>query len=174
MGENALAVKGAWNRGYSLALVIFIIQVGPNWKAPWKRGICTYSVAIFQVAWNPLKFGMPILFCVKKFPFFFQEGRKIWTKLHKNPPPPLCPSPNIVGFQSWELKHWRACVCFTPLEGGAFKSVFEALFPRLWKKKGHFFTKSVGMPNFSRFRATWKIEIGTYAPLPRSPSIINR
>ena len=55
-----------------------------------------------------------------------------------------------------------ACVCLTALdEGGggggrSFKSVFEALFPRLWKKKtGTFFdAQRVGMPNFSGFRAT--------------------
>ena len=84
VGENALAVKGAWNRGYSLALVILIIQVGPNWRAPSKRGVCTYFIAIFHA----------YSFCVKKCPcFFFQESRKIWTKLHENPPPlsPLSP-----------------------------------------------------------------------------------
>ena len=56
-----------------------------NWKAPSKRGVCTYFVAIVQVAWNPLKFGMPILFVLKNVPeLFFQEGRKIWTKLQKS------------------------------------------------------------------------------------------
>ena len=80
--------------------------------------------------------------------FCFQEGRKIWTKLH-------------------------ACVhvCFTLLEeeegggGGRGSGGFsrtclhEALFPRLWKKSTGTFcnAKRVCMPNFIRFRATWKI-----------------
>ena len=54
-----------------------------NWRAPWKGDVCTYFGAIFQVARNPLKFGMPILFVLKNVPvFFFQESRKMWTKLH--------------------------------------------------------------------------------------------
>ena len=116
-GENALAVIGAWNRGYSLALVIFIIQVGPKWRAPWKGGVSTYLIAIFHA----------YSFCVKKCPcvFFFQESRKIWTKLHETLPPPppprplpLCPSPNIVGFRSLRTKTLYVCVLrHWPLEG---------------------------------------------------------
>ena len=46
--------------------------------APWKTGVSTYFVAIFQLAQNPLKFGMLTLFVSKNVPVvFFQEGRKI-------------------------------------------------------------------------------------------------
>ena len=59
-------------------------------------------------------------------------------------------------------------------------NVFEALFPRLWKKDtGTFFdTKRISMANFSGFNL--KLEewsnlknhkIGTYASLPWNPSI---
>ena len=44
--------------------------------------------------------------------------------------------------------------------GWTFKNVFEALFPRLWKRKnaGTFFhRKGISMPNLSGFWATWKI-----------------
>ena len=37
-----------------------------NWRAPSKRGVCTYFVVIFQCAQNPLKFGMQTLFLLKK------------------------------------------------------------------------------------------------------------
>ena len=38
-----------------------------NWRAPYKGGICTDFIAIFQVAQNLLKFAMPTLLYVKKF-----------------------------------------------------------------------------------------------------------
>ena len=129
-GENALAVIGAWNRGYSLALVIFIIQVGPKWRAPWKGGVSTYLIAIFHA----------YSFCVKKCPcvFFFQESRKIWTKLHETlpPPPPPPPPPSPVSVS----KHLEGVGKRAEVGGGGgggwtFKSEFEALFPRLWKKE---------------------------------------
>ena len=147
VGENALAVKGTWNRGYSLALVILIIQVGPNWRAPSKRGVCTYFIAIFHA----------YSFCVKKCPcYFFKKAEKYgpnYTKIHPPPPLPLCPYPNIVGFRSLRT----LCMCvFYDIGGGegqkggggggevrwTFKSEFQASFPRLWKKKpGHFLTQ---------------------------------
>ena len=120
-----------------------------NWRAPSKRGVCTYFVVIFQVARNPLKFGVPILFVLKNVPVFFSKAEKHGPNCTKPALPP--PSP-CVRLQT-ELKHC-ACVCFTPLEGGGgkqkgglgvgwtFKRVFEALFPRLWKKtQGHFLTQ---------------------------------
>ena len=64
---------------------------GNNWRAPSKRGVCTYSVAIFQVARNPLKFGMPILLGLKNGPVFFKKAEQYGpncTKFHPPPPPP--------------------------------------------------------------------------------------
>ena len=120
-----------------------------NWKAPWKGGICTYFVAIFEVAWNPLKFGMPILFVLENGRVFFQEGRKIWTKLRENPPPPpppsLCPSPNIVGF--WSLRTKTLCMCVFYANGGGggvdFQEHVWSLASPLAGKKGkrHFLTQ---------------------------------
>ena len=52
--------------------------------------------------------------------------------------------------------------------------VWSLVSPLVEKNTGTFFdTKRVSMPNFSGFLATWKNrnEIGTYASLPRSPSI---
>ena len=95
------------------------IDCNRNWRAPWKAGVSTYFVAIFRVARNPLKFGMPILFVLKNAPVFFFKAEKYgpnYTKIH--PPLPLCPSPNIVGFRLFGTKTLCMCVCFTPLEGG--------------------------------------------------------
>ena len=103
-----------------------------NWRA-----LCTYFAMIFQVAWNPLKFGMPTLFV----PVFFQEGRKIWTKLQENPPLPPPPSLSVSKQCRISILESQNTlrVCFTLLEGGGggggiFKNMFEALFPCLWKK----------------------------------------
>ena len=55
--------------------------------APGKPTPSNNFVAIVQVAQNPLKCAMLTLFVLKNAPFF-QEGRRILTKLHENPPPP--------------------------------------------------------------------------------------
>ena len=122
----------------------WVFECAWNWMAPGKPTPSNNFVAIVQVAQNPLKCAMLTLFVLKNAPFF-QEGRRIWTKLHENPPPPPhppCPSPNNVGFRSLRAKH---CACVLYAIGGrrwSFKNVFEALFPHLWKKKdGHFFTE---------------------------------
>ena len=130
-----------------------------NWRALWKGGVCTYFVAIFQVARNPLKFGMLTL-CVKKCPFFC------------HPPPP--PSNGVKHthaqcFSSQRLKSynvWR----WTKGEGGGeegsvggeggldFHAIWSIFFCFLKKKPGTFLTQNrIGMPNFSGFKATWKI-----------------
>ena len=49
---------------------------------------------------------MPILFVLKSVSFFFKKAEKHGpncTKIHPTPLP-LCPSPNIVGFQSLRTK----------------------------------------------------------------------
>ena len=78
-----------------------------------------YFVVIFQVAQNRLKFGMSAVFVLRKCAcFFFQEWhRKIWTKSYEIEPP-LCPSPNNVGFGSLRAK--TLCVSFTLLEEGGW------------------------------------------------------
>ena len=67
---------------FKLVLQLYLQQLEidtiGNWMAPWKTGVSTYFVAIFQLAQNPLKFGMLTLFVSKNVPVvFFQEGRKI-------------------------------------------------------------------------------------------------
>ena len=50
--------------------------------------IVTYFVLYFHLDIIQLKYAMSILFVLKmSVCFFFQEGRKIWTKLHEIPPP---------------------------------------------------------------------------------------
>ena len=136
-----------------------------NWRAPWKGGVCTYFVAIFQVARNPLKFGMPTLLVLKRSMLFFQEGRKIWTNMCENPPPPppllslsLSLSPNIVGFRSLRTKTLCMCVCYGIGGGRDFQECLRPRFPTCGKKTWTFFNiERVGMPNFSGFWATWKL-----------------
>ena len=95
-------------------------------------------------------------FCV-----FFKKAEKYrpnFVKIH----PPLCPSPNIVGFQPLRTKTLCMCV-FMPLEGGGGRGggggggqkegvAFQEL---VWSLVSPLFdTKRVGMPNFSGFQAT--------------------
>ena len=99
-------------------------------RAPSKKGVCTAFAVIFQVAGNPLKFGMQTLFVIKNACFFFQEGRKICILLRENPSLPLlCLYPNNVGFRSLRDKTLR--VCFTLLEGkgGISRKCFKPRFP---------------------------------------------
>ena len=85
-----------------------------NWVAPCKPARCDYFVAIFQVAQNRLKFGMSTPFVLKHVPvFFFKNAEKYGQSCVKfnatPPPPPLCPSPNNIGFRSLRAK--TLCVC---------------------------------------------------------------
>ena len=129
---------------YSLALYILIILIvhtlcGPirviqgNWRAPWKGGICTYFVAIFQVAWNPLKFGMNVRVFSR-------------TNLHKNPaPPPLLSLfvhlQTMLDFDPWELKDC-ACVFYAiggGRGGGLSRTCLRPCFPTCGTQtQGHF------------------------------------
>ena len=80
-----------------------------KWRAQSKRGICIYFVANFQVARNPLKFGMLTL-CVSKNVrlFFYKQGNEASNTLLKVHPPPSCPlSPPSNG-----VKHTHA-QCFS-------------------------------------------------------------
>ena len=139
----------------SFRLVTFVCVY--NWVAPCKLAPNDYFVAIFKVAPNRLKFGMSTLFVLKNIPVgFFSRMQKHMDKIVSNSIPlPLCSSPNNVEFQPLRAKtlcmyllcYWRE------IEGGGcekvggggwtFKNVFEALLPRLWKKKtqGHFLTQ---------------------------------
>ena len=73
-----------------------------------KGGVCTYFVASFQVAWNPLKLAMLTLFVLKLSCFFPQvgQGHKHIHESHSlllaPPPPPPPHPPPIVGTA---LKH---------------------------------------------------------------------
>ena len=122
--------------------------------APGKPAPSGNLVMILQVAQNPLTFAMLLNLLVLKMSlcFFFQEGIKIWTKLLeiRPPPPPLSLSVSNQRRISILESQNTLLVCCTLLEGGrdreggwAFKNVFKASFPRLWKKKtqGHFCTE---------------------------------
>ena len=122
-----------------------------NWMVPWKAGLSTYFVAIFQVAQNPLKFGMLTLFVSKSVPvFFFSRRQKNIDQIARKstPPPflPLCPSPNIVGFRLLRTKTPCMCVLYAIGGGGGgggrrggveFQECVWSLVPRLWKKRKH-------------------------------------
>ena len=92
------------------------VQASPKWLLRSNFPSCSESAEIWHV----------YSFCVKKCPwFFFQECRKLWTKLHQiqTPPPPslhLCPSPNNVEFRS--LRDKTLCMCllryWREIEGG--------------------------------------------------------
>ena len=152
--EIAVAILGAWNRGYS-------------WLFRSDFPSCSKSAE------------MSTLCVLKNVPVFFFKNAETsgQNRIKFNPPPPPPPSPpslsvskhrRISIFEGQNTVH----VSFTLLdgdwgegvrggrgEGWTFMNVFEALLPRLWKKKttGTFFnTKRVDMPNFSRFGATWK------------------
>ena len=129
-----------------------------NWMAPKKPSPSDKFVAIFQVAQNPLKFAMSILFVLKNVHFFPRsEGRKIWQNCGKfNPPTSVSKQHRISILENQNTV--CVCVCCTLLEveggggGWTFKNLSEALFPPWKKSTGTFFhRKSVCMANFSRF-----------------------
>ena len=138
-------------------------QAGPMWLFRSDFPSCSESAEIWHV--------YSTLFVLKNVHVFFQASRKIWTKLREmQPPPPLCPSPNNIGFRSLRAKTLHVFFMLLEGDGGegglwegqggrwTFKIVFEAVFPRLWKETKTFFhRKGVSMPNFSRFWAIWKI-----------------
>ena len=73
-------------------------------------------------------------FCVKKCPVIFSRRQnnmdKIARKSPQPPPPPLCPSPNNVGF--WSLRAQTLCVCVLRYwrAGGLSRTCFKAPCPR--------------------------------------------
>ena len=120
-------------------------------------------------------------FWVKKYRvFFFKKAEKYGpncTKIHPTPLP-LCPSPNIVGFQSLRTKTLH--VCFTPLEGGSeeggglSRACLKPCFPTCGKKnRDIFWHKKSQHAKFHQIPENLKNrnEIGTHASLWRSPSI---
>ena len=161
--------------GHLCRLEIVVADCGTwNWMAPKKLAPSDKFVVIFQVAQNPLKFAMSILFVLKNVRVFLSRRQRNMDKIawKSNPPPPsLCPSPNNVGFRSLRAKHCLCVVYYWRGGGGdarlgvgvwwTFKNMFEALFPCLWEirtwTKTFFHRKRVGMANFSGFWATWKI-----------------
>ena len=118
-----------------------------NSRAPWKGGVSTYFVAIFQVARNPLKFGMSDSFYVKQCPVFFfhKRGNEASNTLLTVQPPLLPPPPPL---PSNGVKHTHA-QCFSSQQsksynvwrrtqeegGGLYFSAF------LKKEQGHFLTQ---------------------------------
>ena len=80
------------------------VQAGHMWLFRSDFPSCSESAEIWHV----------YSFCVKKCPCFFQECRKIWTKLRQIPL--LCPSPNNVGFRSLRAK--TLCMCLIYAIGG--------------------------------------------------------
>ena len=124
----------------------------PNWRAPWKGGVSTYFVAIFQVARNPLKFGMLTLFVSKNVPVFFfpQAGKRGFKHALESPHPPLPPPPpsNVVkhthaqcfssqGSESYNV--WRRTQGGGG--GGGFSCNLVHIFLPFEKKNGHFLTQ---------------------------------
>ena len=115
--------------------------------------------------------GIASLVVLNNIPVFFSRMQKNMEKIASNsifPLPLLCLSPNNIGFRSLRAKILCVCLLHYWWGGGGcekgggwtFKNVFEAWFPRLWKKKlqGHLFhRKGMGIPNFSGFWGTWKI-----------------
>ena len=82
-----------------------------KWRAPWKGGMCTYFVAIFQVAWNSLKFDMATLFVLKNASvFFFSRRQKNMDQVVQKSISRHCRI-SILG----ELKH---CMCVFYTIGG--------------------------------------------------------
>ena len=98
------------------------------------------------------------------------------------PPLPLCPSPNIVGFRSLRTKTLCMCVLYAigggggggQKEEGRLQEHVWSLVSPLGKKRVDFWHKKSRHAKFQQILSNLKNrnEIGTYASLPRSPSII--
>ena len=139
---------------------IIISLQGNNWRAPWKGGVCTYFSAIFQVAWNPLKFGMPTLFVLKNVPVFFSRRQKNLDKIAQKSPPP--PPHFSVCIQTKFLRAKTLCVCVLCYGGGRdlSRTCLKPCFSTCEKKNTGILSN---LKNHN--------EIGTYTSLRRSPSI---
>ena len=87
------AEAGDSSRSFELIVTVSITHnMFNNWRAPWKGGVCAYFVAIFQVARNPLKFGMPTLFASKNVPLFFSTSGETRLQIcfwKSTPPSPM-------------------------------------------------------------------------------------
>ena len=141
-----------------------------NWRALCKPAPSDYFVAIFQVAPNRLKFGMSTLFVLKNVPVFFfpQAGKQVFKHIlessppafsHPPPPPPSIPSNSIKDTCSVLALKDRNSTLFWDEQRGRgggveFDTILSILHFCILEKKN---TKTVDMPNFSRFGATWKI-----------------
>ena len=152
------------------SLSCFVMYYNNNWRAPWKGGVSTYFTAIFQVARNPLKFGMPTLFVLEDVHlFFFLRRQKNMDKIVQKCPPPPRLSLSISKQRRISILESQNTVCVLLYweeekgrEEGERKNFQECVWSLVSllveKKTGTFFnTKRVGMQNISGFLATWKI-----------------
>ena len=89
-GDTALAVTGAWNRGYS-SLVVFVIH-GPELNGSGQESCKHHFDWNFQVCQNPPKLRKPTCVMWKDVPVVFSQEplRKDLTNRHKSLPPSLC------------------------------------------------------------------------------------
>ena len=79
-----------FNLSLCWSLPMYFWKHCPNWRAPRKPVWCDYFIAIFQVAQNPLKFGMLTPFLWKGDPacfFFAQAGKQGFKHALESPPP---------------------------------------------------------------------------------------
>ena len=140
------------------------------WRAPLKRGVCTYFVAIFQVARNPLQFGMLTLFVLKNVPVFSStdgETRLQTCSWKSTPslPPNVKHTCTVFWLSRIEILH---CLEMDRDGGGGgdfhtILSIFSDIFQN--KKSQH--AKFQWIPSNFKNRS----EIGTYSSLPWSPPI---
>ena len=120
------------------AEVRYHLNKDSNWRGPPEKGVCTYFAVIFQVARNPLKFGMP-LFVLKNIHVFLRRQKIMRNIERKSPLLFLCLYPNNIGFRSLRAKRLCVCTLHYIWKGGGggegyestFKNVFEALFAHL-------------------------------------------
>ena len=149
------------------------VQAGPMWLFHSDFPSCS----------DRLKFDMSTLFVLKNIRFFFQERRKIWTKLRQIQPPLLCPSPNNIGFRSFRASQTTVRVFCTLLLGGGgggevgvdFQECAWILVSRLWKKNCRdIFSQKRRHAEFERILSNLEnhYEIVTQGRLARSPSIL--
>ena len=127
-----------------------------HFSAPWKGGgggrmylfRCDFSSCS-----GSAEIGHANSFCVKKCPCVFclhKWGNEASNTLLEAPLPPPPPSSGVIEILQ--------CLETDTEGGGDFCAIWSIFFCLLDKKTRTFFnTKRVGMPNFSGFRATWKI-----------------